>query len=430
MSSVFTTIQSKSYIGNTIDDDLLGINMRAHHNRLHEDSEFRQVIDQMNANSLRFPGGTISEEHFDITDPDAGRMVNVMHLIHPHLIPARTNGVPVERTMTPLSDYISYVNELEGEPVIVLPTYRFFDQNTRGLTVNAQGDIRTFVRELLSDEYGEVGKVTIEIGNEFYQSRFNWNDTEFGAVQAAIARFISSEARNMGLREDLTLLAQSGRSLEQNQKLAAFFNGQSDTIEGVTHHIYGTSAAGNPLAVGDNIPDRFNGIKQGWGPVLGRDFDIAVTEWNVGENGPNSSPISGLERTAPLLHMFSEMVRNGADMAQIWSARVDGPSGLAMRREDAGELTPTGHFYSMLSESTHGLNLVNGNSALRSSTGQQVGYTYTFEGEGRSVTYFASASRSTVALSAEPSVSPSAKPAATTPDAIPRRSGKMRPTAL
>ena len=419
MSSVFTSVETGSHVGNTIDDALLGINMRSHHNRTHEGSEFREVMEQIGTNSLRFPGGTVTEEHFDITDPDATRVTNVMHLIHPELIPERTNGVPVTRTVTPLSDYLSYVNEIGGAPIVVLPTYRFFDLNTRTLTANAETDIRTFVRDLFNDEYGQVDEATLEIGNEYFQyNRFDWSQGEFGALQARIAGIIDDELRDLGVREDATVLAQGGHvrnnnpstTQANNAELASHFSGlPAGTVDGVVLHFYGTnSGSSDPLAMVPNIPAMLSGTDVAWRGVMGGDFDIAVTEWNVGESGPNTTGVNGLARTAPLLDMFAQMVRGGVDAAQIWAARVDGPAGLAMRSESADELTPTGHFFDMLAESTHGLNLVDPGSTghlLRNASGTHVGYTYTFEGDDqgnhRSVTYFASGVGQTLALTAD-----------------------------
>jgi Ca2+-binding RTX toxin-like protein len=415
VSSVFTAVGSGNHVGEAIGDDILGINMRSHHNRTDEGSAFRQVMEQFDTHSLRFPGGTVTEEHFDITDPNATRTTNVMHLIHPHLTPSRTNGVPVERSVTPLSDYLDYVNEMGAEPSIVLPTYRLFDQSARGLTASGANDIRTFVRELFSDEYGEVDTATIEIGNEYFQSfRFNWTTAEFGRFQAQIAQVIDDELRDMGLREDLTLLAQGGHvrnnstatTTANNAELAQHFNGiPHGTVDGVTLHFYGTRAAGtnDPLNMVPDISGVVAGTNATWGPAIGQDFEIAVTEWNVGENGEARTTINATMRTAPLLNMFAEMVESGVDMAHLWAARVDGPAGLAMRSEGPDELTPTGHFFDMLSESTRGLHLVDPGAGanLRDSAGNHVGYSYTFEGETRSVTYFASGVGRTIALSAE-----------------------------
>ncbi|MFK7945178.1 MAG: calcium-binding protein, partial [Paracoccaceae bacterium] len=373
---------------------------------MNEGSDFLQVMDQIDTNLIRFAGGTISEEHFDITDPDATRVTNVMHLIHPELIPERTNGVPITRTVTPLSDYLNYVNEIEGDPVIVLPTYRFFDQETRGITSNAEADIREFVRDVLADEYGDVDKLTIEIGNEYYQDfRFNWTLTEFGSLQAQIAEWIDDEVSSLGLREDLTLLAQAARNFNDNISLASHFPPASQaTVDGVILHFYGTSSIGDPLRMGANIPRELSETTQAWTSRLGEDFDIAVTEWNVGESGEDTTIVNGIMRSAPLLHMFAEMVRGGVDMSMLWAARTDGPSGLSLRSESGSELTPTGYFYKMLTESTNGKRLVDPGATghkLLDQSGQHVGYTYTFENDGRSVTYFASGVNEAIQLSAD-----------------------------
>ncbi len=403
MRQASTIVQSDQYVGNTITDELLAINMRSHHNRTDPGSDFRQTLDHMDTNSIRFPGGTVTEEHFDLSDPNATRVENIVQVIHPDLIPARSD-VPIVRTVTPLSDYLSLVNELGGEPVVVLPTYRYFDQATRTLTSGAEAEIRTFVRELMNDTYGNVEQVTLEIGNEFYQSRFNWTDAEFGALQSQIAEWIDDEVSSLGLRDDLTLLAQGGRSLAQNQSLASEFPGGADaTVDGVILHFYGTNAGGDPLAMGRNISRELAETKQAWEPKLGADFDIAVTEWNVGESGEDTTVVNGIMRSAPLLFMFAEMVRGGVDTSMIWAARTDGPAGLSVRADPGSELSPTGYFYKILSESVDGLRMVDSgaSSYLRDSGGTHIGYTYSFEGEDRSVTYFASGVSQNIELSAD-----------------------------
>ncbi|MEM1300317.1 MAG: calcium-binding protein [Pseudomonadota bacterium] len=410
MSNVSTEILSGIHAGNVISDELLGINMRFHHNRIEPDSDFMKVLEQIDTNSIRYAGGTISEEHFDITNPNSTREVNVMHLIHPELIPARTNGEPVVRNVTPLDDYLGLIEELGGEPVIVLPTYRFFDQDTRGLTDNAEQDIRTFVRELFEGRYGPADKVTLEIGNEYYQDfRFNWTLQEFANLQAQIAEWVDDEVTKLGQRDDLTLLAQAAHvrnnnaaaSVPDNKVLTDAFAG-ADTVDGVILHFYGTSAVGDPLAMGRFIGDQLDGTRAAWRDLLGPDFDIAVTEWNVGESGEDTTIVNGTMRTAPLLYMFAEMVAGGVDLAQLWAARTDGPAGLSLRRESGDDLTPTGHFLEMLSDSVNGLRLVDGGASanLTNAQGTHVGYTYTFEGDDRSVTYFASGTDDALALSA------------------------------
>ncbi|MEM7059096.1 MAG: calcium-binding protein [Pseudomonadota bacterium] len=401
MRKVSTTIRSDDYVGNLITDELLAINMRSHHNRTDPGSDFRQTLEQLDTNSIRFPGGTVTEEHFDPSDPNATRVENAVQIIHPHLIPERSD-VPIVRTVTPLSDYLSLVNELGGKPVVVLPTYRYFDQSTRTLTAGAEEEIRKFVRELMTDHYGNVDELTLEIGNEFYQPRFNWNQEEFGRFQAKIAELIDDEVSSLGLRDDLTLLAQAGKSYLQNLSLASKFPGGEDaTVDGIILHFYGTSGAGNPLAMGQNISAHLSNVKIAWAR-LGADFEIAVTEWNVGEDGEANTVVNGIMRSAPLLFMFAEMVKGGVDTSMIWAARTDGPAGLSVREDPGSVLSPTGYFYKMLTESVNGLNLVApGNAYLRDAFGQHVGYTYTFEGETRSVTYFASAVGQSIELSAD-----------------------------
>ena len=143
---------------------------------------------------------------------------------------------------------------------------------------------QTFINDLFSDAYGAVDTATIEIGNEYFQDfRFTWSTAEFGAFQAEIARIVDDELRDMGLREDLTLLAQGGHVRNNNTATTTANNAQlaqhfedlpQGTVDGVTLHFYGTRAHGtdDPLQMVPNIQDVVDGTNATWGPVIGDGF--------------------------------------------------------------------------------------------------------------------------------------------------------------
>ena len=167
MQRVQTVASFGGYQSDVVSSKLHGTNMLFHTDRTATDSDFRNVIDQIGTNFIRFPGGTISEIYFDITNPDADRQSNFLDVLNEEAN-VRTKSV------TTLSEYLSYKSELQGDPVIVVPTYRFFDPDTGGLRPNAEADFKAFVHDLMTGVYGDVDKVTIELGNEWYQSRFDW----------------------------------------------------------------------------------------------------------------------------------------------------------------------------------------------------------------------------------------------------------------
>lgn len=395
MQAVQTSVSYGGVVGETIGDFHHGVNMLFHTDRVANGSDFRDVIDQVDTQFIRYPGGTISEEYFDITDPDRTTATNIIDIM-------QGSATVRTREVTTFSEYLSFTAEIGATPIICLPTYRFFDVATGQIDPDAEAEIKGFIRDILIDGYAPVDALVVELGNEFYQGRFAWSDAQFAALQAQMAEWIDEEATALGLRDDITILAQAGRSVSENQVLAAEFAGSANTIDGVLTHLYGTHSGGNPLAIGGGINRRLDDINEVWGGVLGSDFDLAVTEWNVGESGEATTLINGLMRTAPLLRMYAEMLEAGVDYANIWSTQTAGPAGLSGREGRGSDLSPTGYFFSMISEATDGLRLVDpGNSyKLLDTTGTHVGYSYSFTDDDRSVTYFASGSGQSINLTA------------------------------
>ena len=371
-----------------------GTNMLFHSDNTELGSDFRQVIENAAISLLRYPGGTISEEYFDPLDPNATHQTNVIDIM---------SGASNVRSqdVEPLADFLAYSREIDARAAIVLPTYRYFDTKTGSLLANAEGEIKSFVKELLAGTYGATDNIVLELGNEWYQHRFNWTKEEFGNTQAILATWIHEEAMGLGMRDNLTILAQAGRSSAENETLASFFEGPAQfTIDGVLTHLYGTNSQGNPLGLGSGIDMRLDDINAVWGAVLGPDFDLAVTEWNVGENGEDDTIINGLMRVAPLLRMFGEMQSNGVDLAMIWAAQTNGPAGLSGPEGTGSEMSPTGYFYSMLSHSLPGMRMIDTGSGfrMRDSAGNIIGYAYSFIEDQNLVSYFASGIDESVAI--------------------------------
>lgn len=397
MQSVNVSANSGGLVGETINDQHHGVNLLFHSDEVDADSDFRDVVDAVGAQTIRYPGGTTTEEYFDLAHPNAAVQTNIIDVMH-------GEETIRSRDVLTLSEYLNYIAETNSHPVICLPTYRYFDLATGQIDPGAESEIKAFIRDLLSDQYGSADDVTVEIGNEFYQTRFHWTDAQFAEVQAQIAEWIHEEATDLGLRDEIDIFAQAGRNYSDNAMMASHFTGaDAEHVDGVVSHFYGTNSSGNTLGIGGGIGDRLDDINAVWGAALGGDFQLAVTEWNVGEDGQDNTLINGIMRSAPLLRIYAEMIEAGVDIATIWAAQSNTPAALSNKEGTGSDLSPTGMFLSMLAQSTEGKRLIDpdGHFKLENAWGTDLGYTYSFESEQSSVTYYVSGVDQTIDLTAD-----------------------------
>lgn len=381
------TVQNLGSVSGTINEDHFGTNMLFHTDRTTEEADFTALVQTTGITSIRYPGGTIAEQFFDPANPNATVANNYFDL--------RAGRSDVSsREVLPLSDYLEFVHSIDGTATIVLPTFRYFDDDTRSLSADAEAEITQFITGLLSGDYGPLNQVNFEIGNEWYQSNFDWTAAEFGYLQAEIARIVSEAADALGRRDDVSIFAQGDADTQDNAVLASFFDGANDAhLDGVLAHIYGANSQGNTLGIGGAIQPRLDGMMMAWDAAANRDLLLAITEWNVGESGEDSTLINGLMRSAPLLRMFAEMMQADVDIAHIWSMQTAGPAGLSGREGTGSRWSPTGYLYNMLMDGASGSQLVDTGSSfrLRDDTNAVVGYTYTFSQAGRTDVFLSSA---------------------------------------
>lgn len=380
------TIENLGSISETINEGHFGANMLFHTDRTAEGSDFEQLVESSGINSIRYPGGTISEQFFDPANPNETVGQNYFHI--------RSGRQEIgSREILPLTDYLEFVHGINGTATIVFPTFRYFDHNTRSLSAGAEAEITEFITALLSEEFGPIDHINIEIGNEWYQSNFDWTAAEFGRLQAEIARVISEVAETLELRGQVNIFAQGDADADDNATLASFFDGVYSThLDGVLAHIYGANSQGNTLGIGGAIQPRLNGMMQAWDAAVNAELMLAITEWNVGESGEDSTLINGLMRSAPLLRMFAEMMQAEVDVAHIWSMQTAGPAGLSGREGTGSEWSPTGYLYNMLMDGASGSQLVDTGTSfrLRDDTNAVVGYTYTFSQSDRTDVFLSS----------------------------------------
>jgi hypothetical protein len=382
---VSTNVAKNESGGALVTETLFGANTLFHLDTYEQDSELNKIVSSANISFLRYPGGTVTEEYFDLKNPNSIENENFIQVLDGNLSPN-------SRKITPLSDFLHYCDQVGMSPMIVIPTYRFFNQSTKTIYESAESEIKEFISSIINGKYGDVEIRGFEIGNEWYQDRFDWSTDEFGKLQSDIAKWIGEAIDGTGVEDTPLVYAQAGRTPEENALLAKYFyNDEVSSIEGVITHLYGTNSAGNSLGIGGGIGRRLEEISESWN-VVAPDIDVIVTEWNVGENGEEKTLINGIMRTAPLLRIFVEMVSANVDLANIWTATAPGPAALGDEIGGAVALSPTGYLFQLLSQNLAGLQLFeleSGNN-LRGSNNSHVGYKYLFASEAESVVYFVS----------------------------------------
>jgi len=378
-SSASLVISNIGSISEELTLDHFGTNILFHTDRVKSDSDFSQLIEFSGIVSIRYPGGTVSEQFFDPSDPNSNVGYNYFDIAN-----GSSEANAGRRDILPLSSYLDFIEQIDGVVTIVFPTFRYFDEDTRRIKNDAEAEIREFIVDLLSGVYGAFNGGNISIGNEWYQTNFDWDAGEFGRLQSDIARIISEAAQSLDMRETISILGQGGRNASQNETMARFFDhADAAHIDGVISHIYGTNSNGNALGIGGSIQGRLDDMMQIWEETVGENLQLAITEWNVGESGEETTQINGLMRSAPLLRMFAEMVQSDVDIAHIWSMQTRGPAGLSGREGTGADWSPTGYLYNMLFDGGVGAELIDTGShfRLRDQSGEIIGYNYTFASE-------------------------------------------------
>ena len=371
-------------VGSEIGAEHFGTNYLFHHDRVNADSTFPDIMDRVGIDLIRYPGGTVTEEFFDISNPTA-------------TVQSSLFGRP-DRDVTPIQEFLEYVGQSGSEAIIVLPTYRYFDTTTREIDPAAETEIKAFVRAVLAGDYGNAEIKGFEIGNEWYQDKFDWNAAEFGELQSKIALWIDEVVQENGEWSDVDVYAQAGRGdddhngIEDDQEIAAQFNeAELDAIDGLISHFYASTSSGNPLILGGNVNRRLNDLADYWDVTDETGLDLVVTEWNVGGNGEDDTSVSGLMRNVALLNVFSNMMERGVDTSAIWTAQAPGAASLGTIEGD-DHLTSTGYLYRMMRRELVDTQAVETaqDDEIYDQNGNEIGRTYIFQGNDKTVIYLAS----------------------------------------
>lgn len=372
-----------------------------------EQYKFTEILDRLNVTYLRYPGGTQTENYFDPANPDDPVVPKV----------GETTTDTKYNSVTPISEFIQIANDYNAKVLIVLPTWRYFDEATRKIKPAAENIIKDFVTDLLEGVYGAVDVYAFEIGNEWFQDIFGWTAAEFGEVQSKIALWVREAIDAANTSDDPKIYVQSSGSGDRDDDengirdnieiFAQFSAAEQAAVDGVVDHFYYPTKPDDNDEDGDidaldytHTPaDRINRIfdEMNWG-ANEDDLEIVTTEWNIRADVVNE--ITGFELLPLVVGHFAEMIRNGLDFATFWTTQALGDSDGSLSQKHEDTLTPTGLLFRMMHDALVGTKVVDpsGNQKREASDyiftsedGVDLGYTYTFKGNGKVVVYVASA---------------------------------------
>lgn len=384
---VVPVVRPLDVFGTEITPGLFGANFLATTDLLGPQGTFDDVAASLGVTHLRYPGGSLAEEYFDISDPT-------------RVIAQSVHGdIPVP--FLPFDDFMMWAEDHGMDVTIVIPT---LTQMGGANTADANGDrfpdvdedvLRGFIRDTLNGKYGAPDIRAFEIGNE-YSGSGEMSSVEYGRLAAEMSVIIRDEIDKHPFADiigDPDVIVQMGdnfgsASLDEEyrdlktpeEQLAAleqdygmefsperflFANGvvswarvnsalianefdtaeESGTVDGIVAHIYGR---------GLDEPNRWISDYRVIRDVMAENFPGStkyVTEWNT-RSVPFTSEeneIYGLESAQEMLQMMLGMAEYDVEAAHVWPVQqntandLSGPEGFT-------DLTISGEMFRMMSE--------------------------------------------------------------------------------
>lgn len=213
--------------------------------------------------------------------------------------------------------------------VVVTPTF--------GSYTNA-AEMQRFA-ELLLRDYAPTIRA-FEIGNEYWQQQ---GETDYGQIANETTLAISAASDLVGRDADIWVqMANAGavgseflnhptlgwqpRTVEANKTIIAQLSDEAlAQIDGVVEHGY-FREEGQTFGPLEESTTMIWLDVQTWREELGKELDLAITEWNVKTNNEGQH---GLKAASSLLFHFENLITLGADDMHIWAAQHNTKTDLA-----------------------------------------------------------------------------------------------------
>lgn len=402
----YTVSEDTVYEFNQITKDHFGANLVTIYDEefVDPDDSLSDNVTELGATTLRFPGGSATENYFDMTQPDLA-------------VSARDPS----QTLTPMDQFFAEAGRIGAEVSLVIPTQMAFDLSaanamlagTYGQRTEVTQDYRdavaTYVRTAM--DYAAANGVTIksfEVGNEFWGSG-EMAASEYGHVAGAVVQTLESVLA-LAANDEAKIIVQATSSAsvlfssrhdteafvgEVHGELRAFsqadidaqfdgvvpegwqlvsvpgqgsaraqlnqissginaVSGAAEAIDGLVQHYY--QSGGFDRIDGDRgfKFDQFDRmVSQLDRADTAPELEYHITEWNTKSNGAQNN--RGLQNAAMVVEHFFELVINDVDAAQIWPLSFDAAQGTSLTDVDGDGLSITGQMFRLMSESLQGL---------------------------------------------------------------------------
>ena len=403
--------------------DHFGGNILAHRDSLGPDGTYAEAADLLDLNSIRYPGGSLTERYFDISDPD-------------RTLAPDSDGEGLQPLIS-FSEFMAFAEASGRSALIVLPTRSLLSD-----TADANGDrfsavdedaLRTFIRDTLDGTYGSPRIAGFEIGNEYWDSG-QMTSVEYGRIASEMAVIIRDELQSHpdfdSRFQDTDILVQMGMnygygSMEDRysgtseEQLAQFAEDYGLQLDGDYIYSNGNVAwpqLANLLVMREfDLPEEraaidaivahsysrgefassshyfsLQTLTSTWSEEF-PDLDIAVTEWNIRNRGRDEEEDYGLTQATEMLDLLEAMTLYGADSAHIYPVQQRSPSSLT---GDEGEVEErlAGTFFRMVHETLPGTRpvVLEGASGRESELVTANGEIHAFAGDDRMVFYVTS----------------------------------------
>ncbi|UWQ78695.1 hypothetical protein K3725_15480 [Leisingera sp. S132] len=387
----------------TITSSMFGANLVTHYDTEFVDHSDSHKVDvqSLGVSTLRFPGGAVTETHFDINKPNSA-----------------VSKIDSSVALTPMDEFFGAAGAIGADVSIVIPTQGGFETNAlqalqsgtfgsrNQLDSDYVNDVLSYIDAALKNaEDNGVIVTAFELGNEFWGSG-QMTAAEYGRLVGQLSVLVHKKLDAAG--NDADILVQTtasagifspnetssiyvdvsgnvpsfyrqsyideeydgvipisfqtytidgqGRDWEQAADIAVGINaadGAPEAITGALLHYYANEGLAGVDAGKSNVFRRVNAFEE----LLDRSEDLPeltqhLTEWNPQEGTHDTK---GLKHASMLVEMVYEMATHGVEAAQIWPLTFNQTQERALLNHHGDGLSISGEAFKMMSESLVGL---------------------------------------------------------------------------
>ena len=368
---------------NTISSDLFGGNILATRDKIGENGTYDEVADKLGVETIRYPGGSLTEQSFDISNPDKGTSFTGDYFLK-------------------YSDFMEYAEASSKSVTIVLPTKNYLSENSDNngdrFSEIDEDTLRQFICDTLDGQYGRPEIRAFELGNEYWGSG-EMSSVEYGRVASEMALIIRDEVNSHPNYNteyfNLDIIVQMGNNYGE-ARLNPFYDGSSPDVLSQLSEDYNFSftpdylfsngtvnwtKVANQLIINQFNEDEIDSIDgivahvYSKGTDTSRTFDLSsveqtwhqqidglttyVTEWNQSSKSGKfiRDEDYGLKQDHEMLETFEELVAYDVEIAHVWPLQQNTKTDLS-GDEGSENLTVGGAMFQMMSNNLVGMRVL------------------------------------------------------------------------